>query len=167
VLHPDDPADLIARQDRELLRVTDAARRGNRELLIEIIAGKHGPLEDDTVAATIRRLYGLGIKPDWWKLEGQPSPAAWNAVASAIAENDPFCRGIMLLGLDAPLDDLKAQFAGAAACSLVKGFAVGRTIFAEPAREWLAGRIDDDAVRDAMAARFRALVAAWQAVRPG
>ena len=163
---PDDPAELTERQDRELARVTDAARRGNRELLIEIIAGKHGTLGDDTVAATIRRLYGQGIKPDWWKLEGQPSPAAWDAIAAAIAENDPLCRGIMLLGLDAPLDALKAQFAAAAACPAVKGFAVGRTIFAEPARAWLAGQMSDAEVRAAMAARFRQLVEAWRAVRP-
>ena len=163
---PDDPAELTARQDRELLRLYDAARRGGRELLVEIIAGKHGALGDDTVAAVIRRLYGLGIKPDWWKLEGQPSRAAWEAVSAAIAEGDPFCRGVMLLGLDASLDDLKAQFARAAACPAVKGFAVGRTIFAESARAWLAGRLGDDAVRDAMAARFGQLVEAWRAVRP-
>ncbi len=163
---PDDPAELTARQDRELVRLHDAARRGNRELLVEIIAGKHGPLGDDTVAAVIRRLYGLGIKPDWWKLEGQPSAAAWAAIAAAIAAHDPFCRGIMLLGLDAPLEALKAQFASAARCPAVKGFAVGRSIFAEPAREWLAGRLDDAAVRDAMAARFGQLVEAWRAVRP-
>ena len=72
----------------------------------------------------------------------------------------------MLLGLDAPLEALQAQFAKAAACSAVKGFAVGRTIFAEPARAWLAGRMSDAAVRDAMAARFGQLVAAWRAVRP-
>ena len=163
---PDDPAELTERQDRELARVYDATRRGNRELLIEIIAGKHGALGDDTVAATIRRLYGQGIKPDWWKLEGQPSPAAWDAIAAAIAEHDPLCRGIMLLGLDAPLDALKAQFAAAASCPAVKGFAVGRTIFAEPARAWLAGQLSDADVRVAMAARFAELVEAWRAVRP-
>ena len=164
--HPDDPAELTMRQDRELLRLHDAARRGNRELLIEIIAGKHGPLGDDTVARIVRRLYGLGIKPDWWKLEGQPSAAAWEAVAATIRANDPFCRGIMLLGLDAPVADLKAQFERAAACSAVKGFAVGRTIFAGPARTWLARRMSDAEVRDTMAARFTQLVDAWLAVRP-
>ncbi len=162
---PDDPPQLTERQDRELLRLHDAARRSNRELLIEIIAGKHGVLGDETVAAVLRRLYGLGIKPDWWKLEGQPSAAAWSVISATIAANDTFCRGIMLLGLDAPLDDLKAQFRSAAACADVKGFAVGRTIFAEPAREWLAGRLGDDAVRDAMATRFGLLVDAWRSVR--
>ncbi len=164
--HPDDPAELTARQDRELLRLNDAARHGNRELLVEIIAGKHGRLDNDTVASTMRRLYGLGIKPDWWKLEGQPSAAAWDAVATAIDANDPYCRGVMLLGLDAPLADLKRQFETAAACPAVKGFAVGRTIFAEPARAWMAGRMGDADVRDAMAARFGQLVDLWRAVRP-
>ncbi len=164
---PDDSGDLTVRQDRELVRVHDAARRQNRELLVEVIAGKHGALGDDTVAAVVRRLYGLGIKPDWWKLEGQPSPAAWDAVASAIRAGDPFCRGVVLLGLDAPLDDLKAQFARAAGCAAVRGFAVGRTIFGEPARAWFAGRLSDDAVRDAMAARFGQLVEAWRAARTG
>ena len=44
----------------------------------------------------------------------------------------------------------------------MKGFAVGRTIFAEAAAAWLAGRIDDEAAIDDMAARFSALVAAWR-----
>jgi 5-dehydro-2-deoxygluconokinase len=44
----------------------------------------------------------------------------------------------------------------------VKGFAIGRTIFAEPARAWLAGRIDDAAAVHEMEERFRRLVQAWQ-----
>ena len=36
-----------ARQERELLRLHDAARRLERELLIEIIASKHGPVDDE------------------------------------------------------------------------------------------------------------------------
>jgi 5-dehydro-2-deoxygluconokinase len=163
--HPDDPAELTGRQDRELLRLHDAARKSNRELLIEIIAGKHGPLGDDTVARVIERLYGLGIRPDWWKLEGQPSKAAWDAVADAITRNDPMVRGIMLLGLDAPEAELFGQFERAAACDLVKGFAVGRTIFGEPARAWLAGGMGDEEIRAAMASRFKRLVDAWLALR--
>jgi 5-dehydro-2-deoxygluconokinase len=165
-MHPDDPADLTARQDRELLRLYDAARKGNHELLIEIIAGKHGPLDDDTVASVIARLYALGIKPDWWKLEGQPSAKAWANVAATIRAHDPFARGIMLLGLDAPEEELLAAFHLAGACDLVKGFAVGRTIFGEPARAWLAGQIDDAEVKHQMAARFRRLVDAWLSIRP-
>lgn len=165
-MHPSDAKDLTDRQDRELLRLQDAARKIGRELLVEIIAGKNGDLGDSAVASVIERLYGRGLKPDWWKLESQPSAAAWQAISDVIAKHDPLCRGIMLLGLDAPEDQLVEGFKLAAACRAVKGFAVGRTIFAEPAREWLAGRIDDAEVVDRMAVRFDSLVEAWDKLRP-
>jgi 5-dehydro-2-deoxygluconokinase len=162
--HPDDPDELKARQERELLRVHDAARTLGRELLIEVIAGRHGALGPDTVAAVLRRLYGLGIKPDWWKLEPQTDASAWRAVAAAIEANDPLCRGIVLLGLEAPEAELEAAFSSASQEPLVKGFAVGRTLFAEAARRWLRGEIDDEAAVADMAARFGRLVEAWQRV---
>jgi 5-dehydro-2-deoxygluconokinase len=160
--HPDDDAELKARQERELLRVHDAARTAGRELLIEIIAGRHGTLAETTVASVLARLYALGIKPDWWKLEPQKSPAAWRAIDQAISANDPYCRGIVVLGLEAPEAELAGAFRIASSTKLVKGFAVGRTIFAEAAEKWLSGKMtDEDAVAD-MAAKFERLVSAWQ-----
>lgn len=160
--HPADPPALREQQERQLLRLHAAARTVGRELLIEIIAGKHGPLDDDTVSSVVQRLYDLGIKPDWWKLEPLKTAAAWRAVAEVIERNDPLCRGIVLLGLEAPEEDLEAAFAVAASEPLVKGFAVGRTIFNEPARAWLGGTLSDEGAVDAMASRFARLVQAWE-----
>jgi 5-dehydro-2-deoxygluconokinase len=157
--HPGDAEELKARQERELLRVYEAARSAGRALLIEIIAGKHGTLGEDTVACVLARLYALGIKPDWWKLEPQKSPAAWRATEQVIQTNDPYCRGIVVLGLEAPASELAAAFR---ACSpRVKGFAVGRTIFADAATQWLSGKMTDEAAVAAMAAKFQTLVSEW------
>ncbi len=160
--HPDDAPEMKARQERELLRLYDAARTIGRELLVEIIASKHGPIDDATVSSIIERLYAIGVKPDWWKLESQASAAAWENIAKAIATNDPYCRGIVLLGLEASEEQLAASFKIARGCALVKGFAVGRTIFAEPARAWFAGAIDDAAAIEAMAGSFARLCKMWQ-----
>ncbi|WP_448951786.1 bifunctional 5-dehydro-2-deoxygluconokinase/5-dehydro-2-deoxyphosphogluconate aldolase [Labrys neptuniae] len=160
--HPGDPPALKEQQERQLLRLHAAARTVGRELLIEIIAGKHGPLEDGTVASVVQRLYDLGIKPDWWKLEPLTTRNAWRAVAEVIERNDPLCRGIVLLGLEAPEEDLEAAFAVAASEPMVKGFAVGRTIFNEAARAWLRGTLSDEGAIDAMASRFARLVQAWE-----
>lgn len=160
--HPDDPAELKARQERELLRLADAARTVGRELLVEIIAGKHGPLGDDTIATVLERLYDLDIRPDWWKLEPQPGTAAWASIAGVIERNDPWCRGVVMLGLDAPADELAAAFRAAGSVDVVKGFAVGRTIFGDAARRWLAGEIGDAEAVEDMARRFAGLVAAWE-----
>ncbi len=158
---PDDSEEMKARQERELARVHEAARTAGRELLIEIIAGKHGALDDTTVAAVLSRLYALGIKPDWWKLEPQKSPAAWAAIENAVKQHDPYCRGIVMLGLEAPAQELAAAFRSASKVGIVKGFAVGRTIFADAADKWLSGKMTDEAAVEAMAANFQALVSEW------
>ncbi len=163
--HPDDPADLRERQERQLLRLQDASRKTGHELLVEIIASRNGNVDDTTIPRAIQRLYDLGMKPDWWKLEPSDSLQAWRNVEAAIERNDPHCRGVVLLGLSAPEDELIASFAAAAAVPIVKGFAVGRTIFAEAAERWLAGEIDDQAAIADLARRFRVLVDAWHAAK--
>lgn len=160
--HPDDPEEMKARQERELLRLFDAARTIGRSLLIEIIASKNGAIDDNTIAWVIERLYAIGIKPDWWKLEGQPSRQAWANIANAIAHNDSYCLGVVLLGLEAPEADLANAFAIARDCKMVKGFAVGRTIFVGSAQQWFAGRINDAQAVDEMAASFGRLCEIWQ-----
>jgi 5-dehydro-2-deoxygluconokinase len=48
---------------------------------------------------------------------------------------------------------------------LVKGFAVGRTIFNTAADGWLAGRITDEQAVADMAQRFASLVETWNGVQ--
>ncbi|ODT06576.1 MAG: 5-dehydro-2-deoxygluconokinase [Mesorhizobium sp. SCN 65-20] len=163
--HPDDPAELKAEQQQKLRTLFEAARKVGRELLIEIIAGKHGKLAEDTIPRALEELYALGIKPDWWKLEPQASAAAWKKIEAVITRNDPYCRGVVLLGLEAPLAELEVAFAATADAPVVKGFAVGRSIFAHAAEEWMGGRMNDQAAIDDMAQRFEQLTKAWLAAR--
>jgi 5-dehydro-2-deoxygluconokinase len=160
--HPDDPAELKRAQIDKLRAAYDAARKVGRELLIEIIAGRHGALGDETVARALSEIYDAGIKPDWWKLEPQASRAAWASIDQMIEARDPLCRGVVLLGLEAPQEALEAGFAAARTARSVKGFAVGRTIFAESAKAWLAGRISDEQAVAEMARKFGALVEIWE-----
>lgn len=160
--HPDDPEELKQTQIAKLRAAYDSARKIGRELLVEIIASKHGAVGDDTIARALGEIYDAGIKPDWWKLEPLASPNAWAALDRVIDARDPLCRGIVLLGLDAPQDQLEAGFATAQSSRWVRGFAVGRTIFAEAARAWLDGKmVDAEAVED-MARRFGTLVEIWE-----
>ena len=163
--HPDDDPALKRQQEAQLLTLYHACRRLGRELMVEIIAGRHGSLGSDTVAQVLSALYRLGIKPDWWKLEPQPDAAAWQAVDRVIAEQDPYCRGVVLLGLEAPPAQLAEGFAAAQASSCVRGFAIGRTIFAEAAERWLREEIGDGEAVAEMADRFSGLVADWTAAR--
>ena len=163
--HPDDPADIKHVQQQKLLQLYQAARVVGRELLIEIIASKNGPMDKTTVSRAMDELYALNIKPDWWKLEPQADPAAWDEIGKVIDNRDPLCRGIVLLGLDAPEEELAKGFAAVADKKHVKGFAVGRTIFLEAAELWLGGKMTDAAAIDSMAAKYASLVKLWNEAR--
>jgi 5-dehydro-2-deoxygluconokinase len=160
--HPDDDKALKEEQAKKLQTLFEAARGIGRELLIEIIAGKHGRLQEDTVARVLAELYELGIKPDWWKLEPQSSVAAWKNIGAVIDRTDPYCRGIVLLGLEAPEAELAKAFTLTEGQAHVKGFAIGRTIFNDVAKDWLAGKTKDDDAAAAMAERFGKLVQLWK-----
>ncbi|WP_417772647.1 bifunctional 5-dehydro-2-deoxygluconokinase/5-dehydro-2-deoxyphosphogluconate aldolase [Stappia sp.] len=163
--HPDDTPELCRRQEETVLRLARAARANGLELLLEIIPSKAGPVDDGTTARAIRRFYEIGVYPDWWKLEPMTREAGWRETCRAVEENDPHVRGIVVLGLDAPMRELADSFVVAARFPLVKGFAVGRTIFFGPARRWLAGEIDDAKAIEEMASTFADLCAIWDGAR--
>jgi 5-dehydro-2-deoxygluconokinase len=163
--HPDDSAELRTAQERQLKRLFDACRSTRHELLVEIIASKHGAVDLHTVARVIEHIYDGGVYPDWWKLEPARDPDTWMMIERAIRARDSGCRGILLLGLSAPPSQLIEGFMVAAPFSLVKGFAVGRTVWQDCAEKWLTGVIDDEEAVAAMSATFSILVDGWRHAR--
>ena len=164
--HPDDAPALKAEQEERLVTLHDACRATGHELLIEVICGRDRPVTDTTVAGVIDHFYDIGLYPDWWKLQPPEGDAAWANIAAVIATRDPDCRGVLLLGLTATEDVLRASFALAAKQPICKGFAVGRTIFGTAADDWFAGRIDDQEAIGRMAASYRRLIGYWREHRP-
>jgi 5-dehydro-2-deoxygluconokinase len=165
--HPDDEAELRERQERQVRRLFDACRKTRHELLLEVIAPPDSAVDATTIARAVERFYDLGVRPDWWKLEPMDDPSAWRNIEAVIAARDPFCRGVLLLGLSQPTETLLAAFEATARVPVVKGFAVGRTIFHEPARAWLAGEIDDAGAVRLLAEKLSYLVDAWRRARAG
>ncbi len=159
--HPDDAVELRLEQEAQVRSLYDAVQASGHELLLELIPPRDMPRAADTVLRSLKRFYNLGIFPEWWKLEPMDD-AQWRAIDALLAERDPYCRGVLLLGLGAGIDDLARGFRAARASRTCRGFAVGRTIFEAPAREWLAGTIDDDMLRQRVQETYLALVAAWR-----
>ncbi len=163
--HPDDDAEMWEAQLRTVEQVFHTARRTRLEFLLEVIPSKVGGVDDDTTPQVIQRFYDRGIFPDWWKLEPFTTAPAWEKACAAITRNDPRTRGIVVLGLDAPADRLFDSFALAAAQPLVKGFAVGRTIFGDVARAWMAGAVSDADAVATMQDNYQALCDVWDKAR--
>jgi 5-dehydro-2-deoxygluconokinase len=162
--HPDDAIDNRLEQEAQIRALYDAVQASGHELLLEITPPSELARSPDTVVRALKRLYNLGIYPEWWKLEPM-SAAEWRSIDALIAERDPYCRGVLILGLDASVEQLGRDFREARASSTCRGFAVGRTIFHEPSNDWLAGEIDDATLKRQVRERFETLIRAWREAR--
>ncbi|URL02268.1 5-dehydro-2-deoxygluconokinase [Avibacterium sp. 20-126] len=159
--HPADNADLRIEQDEMLKQVYQTCCRTGHELLLEIILPVDMEQNEHYYAEMIKHFYAIGIKPDWWKLPGVSS-LAWQEISNTIEQSDPYCRGILILGLDAPEETFGQVFKASANTPLVKGFAVGRTIFGQPSYQWLSGELSDAQLVEAVSERYRRLIRLWK-----
>ena len=160
--HPDDELELRLQQEDRVRQLHADCIALSRDLLLEVIATSTGQACDaHTIANIQRRFYNLGVYPAWWKLESQ-SREGWQEISRVIAQYDPLCNGVLLLGLDAPEEQLRASFEVAAQFPICKGFAIGRSIFGDAARRWLAGELDDKATIELIAGNYQRMIRCWQ-----
>jgi len=159
--HPEDAHGLRLEQEQKVAEVYHACCQSGHELLLEVILPADMPRNDDLYLRAISRFYNLGIYPDWWKLPPL-SDEGWAALSTLIEKRDPHCRGVVILGLDAPVSVLRDGFNTAANYPIVKGFAVGRTIFGEPSQAWLKREIDDAELVSRIRDNYLQLIALWR-----
>lgn len=165
-LNPD-ALDAEVPQLERMLQLQAAAEATGNPLLFEVIPFQGGAKVDAArLPGILDWLYVRGVRPDWWKLPPLPTLSSWEALEQVVLKHDPACCGVLLLGLEASEDVLAELFRIAAPTKLVKGFAVGRTLFAAGSGDWLAGRIGDAQLVEQVTAAFGRLAQAWRKVRP-
>ncbi len=161
--HPDDAYALRLEQEQKVLELWEATRVSGNELLLEIILPRAltaAGTEDASVLRSVKRFYNLGIKPEWWKLAPMQA-TGWSALEQLIAESDPQCRGAVILGLNQPIAHLASSFRNATN-PVVKGFMVGRSLWADASLRWLKQEMTDQAFISEVAHNFTVLVNAWR-----
>lgn len=156
-------------QDARLVRLFKACVALERPLLLEVLPRRRPdePVDPELLPDVLDRLYDLGLQPEWWKLPPPSHDDVWYELDQVVTRRDPECYGVLVLGLDAPPEQLAHGLARAGAHPLCRGFAVGRTIFFEPAERWLTGAASDAALVTAVAEGFSAMVRAFRAGRGG
>ncbi|MCK6548524.1 PfkB family carbohydrate kinase, partial [Myxococcota bacterium] len=163
--HPDHPEPIRRAQEERLEKLFQVVAHLGRELLLEVVPIRGNTADATVLPRALEALYRRGVRPDWWKLPPPEDAATWRALTAVIEQNDPFCRGVLLLGLDQPEEVLGQGFQLARDFAICRGFAVGRTIFGRAAEEWLQARQGPDADRalvEATAERFERMISLWR-----
>lgn len=165
--HPHDSTALREAQLSRLAELQRASEETFHEFLVEVIPPNDMPSDETTVPEALAQIYAAGIFPDWWKLPPAASASEWSAISELIERQDPHCRGVLVLGLEASEDELEQSFRIAAPHPICRGFAVGRSIFAEAASAWFGGRMSDAEVVADVAHRYSRLIRLWDEARSG
>jgi 5-dehydro-2-deoxygluconokinase len=165
--HPGDSLAMREAQLSKLLELQRASLDTSHEFLVEVIPPRELRSDETTLAEALEQMYSAGIFPDWWKLPPATSDQEWQAIADVVERNDPHCRGVLVLGLEASEDELEKSFTIASPHAICKGFAVGRSIFADAASRWFAGTLSDAEVITDIATRYARLIKLWDTARTG
>jgi 5-dehydro-2-deoxygluconokinase len=166
---PEWPAADRERQMASLLELQAWCRQAGVALLLEIIIMRSGEDERDfeergrpeMLASLIRDAYARGLVPEVWKIEGTASAASARIIDAAIREQAGPRQ--LILGKGADAASIAAWFDAAAGLESAAGFAIGRSVFMEPATGYLQGQMSEDAAIEAIATHYLSLIDQWKA----
>jgi 5-dehydro-2-deoxygluconokinase len=157
---PHHAAELRAAQEAALIALQDAVNATGRRWLLEVIPPDFAK-KPSLVAESVEQLYRAGLYPTWWKLPAFDSVREWHEIADIIREHDRYCAGVIVLGLDQPLDELTPKLRLAKESGIGVGFAIGRSIWRQPAEKWFAKEINDQEAVATIQSAFKSVQSAW------
>ena len=161
-MHPQDEVGIKELQEQRVVQLFDACVKNERRLLLEIQAPRGASYDEGSVAALLARFYEIGVRPEWWKLPPNPDAAVWARIGDVVRKHDPYCAGLLVLGQALEEEMLVESFAAAASEPLCNGFAIGRSIYGDPARRWLAGEIGDEELASSVSERYERMASLWR-----
>jgi 5-dehydro-2-deoxygluconokinase len=156
------------RQTERLLELQRWCRAEAIPLLVEIIVMRQGEDEGTfeeqgrpaILSEVIRDAYARGLVPDIWKIEGTRSPSGAATIDRAIRER-PEPRQV-ILGKGADASSIASWFDAAASLPSTAGFAIGRSVFMDPATAYLTNRMERDEAIETIASRYLRLIEQWK-----
>lgn len=180
--NPEGDAGLNERQTSRLARLSDWLRERGRKFLFELLVpatqnqlNRFGgdqraydrELRPDLVVATIAALQRGGVEPDIWKIEGLDTTAACDRVVAQAQAQDRDDVKCIVLGRGADEQQVIEWVRIGAAVDGFDGFAVGRTLWEEALRKYLAGQASHDEAVYEISSRYRDVINAYRRAEPG
>jgi myo-inositol catabolism protein IolC len=163
--NPAGDSEINGRSRSRLVVLQEYLRESGRRFMLELLvpataaqsAAAQGDRFDDEIrpalaATAIQELAAAGLRPDWWKLEGNRKPAAAAVVSTAAAQTSE--TGCLVLGRGQDRDRVIRWVQVAAALEEFVGFAVGRTLWTDSFRAVVSGQIDEQAAVERVAAAY-------------
>lgn len=141
-------------QRQRLAKLSQFCVRHKLNLMLEILL-TGGGAQLAQAAQMIKEMHGSGVFPALWKLEGFSSPTPWRALSKVVRAP------IIMLGRGESMPRVEKWVQAAAQSGVVKGFAIGRTIFFKPLVQYRDKKISREAAVKQIAANFLHFINLW------
>ncbi len=171
--NPEGDRELNRRQTRKLAQLSDWLHARQRKLLFELLipatptqlercGGQEGfdrELRARLVVEVLRELQQGGVEPDIWKIEGLERSADCRAVVEQArmrpGRDQVVC---IVLGRGATIERVTTWLATAAPVPGFDGFAVGRTLWQDALRRYVAGTESREKAKAEIADRYLRMI---------
>jgi 5-dehydro-2-deoxygluconokinase len=148
--NPEGDVELNGRQGERLNRLSEYLSRHGRGFMVELLVppephqlaeagdqdGYDSTMRPGLMVRAIEDFHQQGIEPTIWKIEGLDSTTDCQNVADAALRQERSHVRCIVLGRNAPEARVERWLRAAAPVPAFIGFAVGRSTFAGPLREW-------------------------------
>jgi myo-inositol catabolism protein IolC len=179
VLVRDNPAyeaDKREQQAADLAEVATALRDAGRPFLVELLVpgtdeqqasvGDYDrDLRPELVVQVLEYLQDHGVEADVWKLEGLDRTEDAERVVATARRDGRDAVQCIVLGRDAPEEQLDHWLRTAAPVDGFVGFAIGRSNWEEPLEDVVRQGLDTEAAEGLIAANYRHFVDTWLEAR--
>jgi myo-inositol catabolism protein IolC len=176
--NPDHPKAPENRAQLERLKVlSDWLHEHDRKFLLELLvpaeeehlarvggdtARYDAEIRPDLMIRTIQAFQEAGVEGDIWKIEGLDSTADCIRVAEATRAGGRDGVACVLLGRGAGKDNVDTWLRHAAPVDGFIGFAIGRSIWSDPLKAWIAGDIDRAEAAARIAANYTGFIKTYR-----
>ena len=176
-LNPEGDAEMNERQLGRLKRLADWLHEHDRLFLFELLvpAEDHqlesvggdtdrydAELRPELMRRTIAELQDAGIEVDVWKIEGVDERADAEMLAEQTRRDGRDGVVCVLLGRGADDDKVDHWLRQAAPVDGFVGFAIGRSIWGDALKQFLAGSLEREAAADRIGSNYRRFVGVYQ-----
>jgi myo-inositol catabolism protein IolC len=179
--NPEGDADLNQRQTGRLARLSRWLHERDRKFLFELLVPATTAqldkfdghqrdydqrLRPRLVVETIAALQAGAVEPDIWKIEGLDSTADCEAVVAQAQTDGRADVKCIVLGRGADEPQVLEWVRIGAAVDGFDGFAVGRTLWEEALKKYLAGQASNYEAVEEISSRYRDVIGAYRHAEP-
>jgi len=137
-----------------LKKLSDYCHDNGCKFLLEVLMGLDVVTAKDLLPA-IDDLREKGMEPDVWKLEGMENKNDYESVITKIKEEKRQNVGLVILGRGESKGKVKQWITAGRDTEGIIGFAIGRTIFSQPLKDFQNNKLNKDETIEKISNNFQ------------